>query len=248
MTNWARKRQLSLAAHLLFGFVPLAVGTVAAFTVWSALFGSWQPAAILLGTLEILAIASLILYIAHIEWPLAWVRHLIPFLSMVPLGYELYRLLEPNGWAIAGSLALAVTGWFVYLSYCLFRSLEGLFIDPIEAARERAYTEMQSLRLTLSVWEEASKAVHGFANAVHTVQPRIHDVQPSMPLLTAQPTSHPKMRLIATLAQVKAAEGGWALDEATIQQQTRVDAHTVHVLVTLVRSGQLVLTEGSNDA
>ena len=248
MHHWVARRRISLAAHIIFLLVPLGAGTLAAFTVWTELFGSPWVAVGLIATLEVLALSSLILYIGRIQWPLAWLRHIIPFFWMVPLGYELYRYLAPQmeGWLVgAGVLALVVTGWLVFLAFQLLHSLERLFIDPVEAVRERAIEQMEGLRTTLSSWQEASGAVQSFVQGVQATAPYPQlPEQPTMPLLQAPADSHPKMQRIVGLAALQNANGTWALSIADIQRETRVATEVVEIVVKLVRTGQLVVVEG----
>lgn len=253
MTNWTGQRKLSLAIHVLFIALPLGMATAAAFTWWSALFGDPWMAAGLITTLEVLALTSLALYIVRIEWPLAWLRQVIPFFSVIPLGRELYTYLEPNTgvvWAVVA--ATAMTAWFVWIAFTLLRSLEHLFISPLEAVKEYSRQRMESLALTLGEWQTASQAVQGFAETVvgvghQTQAPLLLDTQATMPVLQTSTAGHPKMSRIAGLAALRATDGTWAMTSAAIQQDTRVSFEVVDVIVRLVRSGQLMLVEATDE-
>lgn len=248
MTNWNRSRKVSFAVHLAFIALPLALATAAAFNWWSSAFGDPWIAAALIATLEILGITSLILYIQRVQWPLMWLRHLIPLFSTIPFGYELYTYLEPNvGIGGAIPLACAVVVWFAWIEFILLRSFETLFITPLEAVQEATRTRMESLALNLSEWQTAATAVRSFAQSVVMVDhaPQgLEDVQPTMPRLLPAPNANPKMLDIARAALLRGSTGEWLLTVDDIVRDTHIERSVVLTVVKLVRGGHLVFEGG----
>lgn len=165
MEHWTRKRKISFVVHVGFVAVPFGFSTVSAYLFWRALFNSDWLAAPMIIVVDVLALAGLVLFIAQIESPFVWLRHLLPFVSIVPLGWELYLLLEHNGPALAWSLTLIVTTIMVAIAWQCFRAIERLFVDPIEAARERAKERVRDLDLRLAELRVMEEAAGGFVTA-----------------------------------------------------------------------------------
>lgn len=260
MINWTRKRQVSLVAHLIFLIIPLCASTGAAWMWWSTLFNSGWIASGIIATLEVLGISSLILYISRIEWPLAWLRHFIPFLSIIPLGYELLRAAQgaTDGSIVASIAATLVTCWLIYIYFRLLHSLEHLFIDPVTAMREKAKEQTEGLSMTLAGWQTMTRDVEAFAGMVMasrqlTAPPaEITVSQSAMPLLTtSNVVAHPKMQLIVEYARAEAIVANerdkWLYTIPEIQKHTRCSYATVDVITRLVRSGQLTMVDSNGD-
>ena len=263
MSNWGQRRWTSLIVHVVFAAIPFMASTAAAFNLWAALFGAgnWGYAALAVGTMEILALSSLILHIAHIEWPLSWLRHTLPFISILPLGWGLYELLAPNAgpWAVA--IAVPATIWLVFLSFQLFTSMERLFIDPIEAMRERTTNDMKVLATTLTSYQVATRSMHDFAlgvldpgsvnqlQDVSPIHPALTADQPTVPLLQASEDAHPRMLEIAMLAGKRTSDGAWLYSSEEIRAHVPVAMPVIDVIVRLVRGGHMAVAteEPSHD-
>ncbi len=112
--------------------------------------------------IDALALTGLVLYIARIASPFQILRHALPFVSIVPLGIELYRVLLPNGPWIAGAIAVFATAIMVTVAALCFRTIEQLFISPLDAAREKASQDVQALTLTMEQLRVVSEAVSVF--------------------------------------------------------------------------------------
>lgn len=162
MKHWTKKRKISFAVHAGFVAVPFGFSTVSAYLFWQALFDSGWLAAPMIVVVDALALAGLVLFIAQIESPFVWLRHLLPFVSIIPLGWELYLLLEHNGPALAWPLTIIVTTTLVAISWQCFRTIERLFIDPVTAARERARERVRDLDLRLAELRVEEEAARGF--------------------------------------------------------------------------------------
>src|SRR5689334_14696055 len=103
---WTKRRKASLAIHVAFMLVPFTLSTVSALLFWRAMFGGWWLAVPMVAVIEVLSLAGLVLFLAKIESPFVALRHLLPFISIVPLGRELYLQLRQNdpltAWGLTG--------------------------------------------------------------------------------------------------------------------------------------------------
>lgn len=190
-TPWVRARKISLAVHVLVLSLPFGTATLSSFFFWQSLFHDSGLALLIVFIAEALALSSLVLYIARISWPLAWLRHALPFISIVPLGWEMYLLLRGNSPGIAIATSGIVTIWFVFLSFRLFRSLEDLFIDPILAAAEVEIERNEQSRIALTsalerlrLLESTRQQMWGEISGMYARSEGIIDIQrPSQPKL-----------------------------------------------------------------
>jgi hypothetical protein len=126
------------------------------------MFNSWVLAVPMVAVIEVLALVGLALFILRIESPFTGLRHLLPFISIVPLGRELYLLLMHNDPWVAWSLTVLATLVLVVISWQCFRTIERLFIDPLDAAREKARAQVATFTRTLAQLEEMNGIVDGF--------------------------------------------------------------------------------------
>ena len=145
MTHWTRKRLASFWIHAVIVIVPFLFATVSAWLFWYALFQDGVIASAMVFVIDALSLLGLILYITRIASPFHVLRHALPFVSSVPLGIELYRVLEPNGMALAVTIALLATSIMVTVAALCFHTIELLFIPPLDAAREKAIADVQAL-------------------------------------------------------------------------------------------------------
>lgn len=155
MREWSKRRKASFAVHAGFLAVPFLASTASAWMLWYTLFGqTWQAGAFataMVLTVDALAFAGLVLYIARIDSPFQPLRHVIPLVSVVPLGIELYALLSGvDGWIRGGVAGLVTLIFVVVAHYCLV-TIERLFIDPVQAAQERASEDARALGILLAV-------------------------------------------------------------------------------------------------
>ena len=103
---WTRRRWASLAIHVAFVSVPFTLSTVSALLFWHEMFGGkWELAVPMVAVIEVLALVGLVLFLTRIESPFVHLRHLLPFISIVPLGRELYFQLQGNAPIVAWSQA-----------------------------------------------------------------------------------------------------------------------------------------------
>ncbi len=145
MKHWTTKRLASFIIHTIIVLVPFSFSVVSSLLFWHSLFGSWYLAAPLVGVIDGLALLGLILAIIGIASPFQALRHLLPVVSVVPLGVELYNALAHNGAWVALGAAGVVTIILVLIAWQCFSTIEALFIDPVAAAKEKARAQLQQL-------------------------------------------------------------------------------------------------------
>lgn len=162
MTHWTLQRRISFGVHTGIVLIPFSFSAVSAWLFWYGLFHDAAIASAMVVVVDVLALLGLILYITHISSPFQGLRHALPFVSIVPLGIELYSVLEPNGWGLAALIAALATGIMVTVAALCFRTIEQLFIPPLEAVREKAERDVQALLLTMEQLRVVSSAVDVF--------------------------------------------------------------------------------------
>jgi len=194
---WTRRRWASLAVHVVFVSVPFTLSTVSALLFWQAMFNSWWLAVPMVAVIEVLSLIGLALFILRIESPFTVLRHLLPFISIIPLAREMYLLLAHNEAWIAWSLTTLATVVLVIISWQCFKTIERLFIDPVAAAREKAHEQVAAFQRTLAQHEEMSLIVDSFVSerldyhrSVTTVQPLA--IESSAPVLSLSKTARVK--------------------------------------------------------
>jgi hypothetical protein len=162
MKHWSKTRKLSFAVHALFVTVPFLASTVSAFVLWRDLFGSGWYAVPMVAVIDVLSLTGLILYIARVPSPFVPLRHALPFVSVVPLGRELYLLLEQNGWLVATCVTAIVIALFTWIAWQCFTTIERLFVPPVVAAREKTREQLEALSISLAQLGETSDVVREF--------------------------------------------------------------------------------------
>lgn len=164
MTQYlTQQRKWSLAIHVAFVLVPFTLSTVSALLFWAAMFhDNWWLAASMVAVIDVLSLAGLVLFLTRIASPFVALRHLLPFISIVPLGRELYLQLQHNDPWVAWSLTILATLILVVIAWQCFRTIERLFIPPIEAAKEKAREQIGALTVTLAQLDEMNGIVDGF--------------------------------------------------------------------------------------
>lgn len=209
MHYWTRSRWMSLAIHVVIVLIPFLVSAVSAFLFWQRLFLSPLIAGVMVSVVDVLALLGLVFYIAQIESPFQFLRHLLPFVSILPLGLEMYALLAHNSLWIAVSVASVVTIILVVIAWQCFRTIESLFIDPISAARQHAQHHLQHLVIADAALRATREAATQFAQAWATTD--------TPQLSSADGTVTPQL----TTAEVKALAAQRNVSERTIWRQLK---------------------------
>lgn len=201
MNYWTNRRKASLIVHSTIVLIPLLFGTISALHFWYGLFQSWWVAAPMVAVIDVLALLGLILFICRIESPFVWLRHALPFVSIVPLGVELWQLLTPHNtlWVTVPVTVLA-TAIMVGVAWRCYVTIERLFVDPLTAAaelmqeqalaaRQRMTQQVQALTVTLSAMAEQQQlAVSAIQEWSQRPQLLIGAAQPAMAALTGEVT------------------------------------------------------------
>lgn len=215
MRHWTNRRKASLAIHAGIVLIPLVFGTISALLFWQSLFQSWWVAVPMVAVIDVLALLGLILFICRIESPFVHLRHALPFVSIVPLGIELWRLLTPHNtvWVTAPVTVLA-TAVMVGVAWRCYVTIERLFIDPVAAAaelmqeqalaaRQRMTQQVQALTVTLSALTEMQElAVDAVQEWSQRPQLTITAVQPAMPALTGAVTPAVSTQAVKAYAEL----------------------------------------------
>ena len=183
MKHWTFKRRLSFWIHATIVIVPFLFSTVSAWLFWYGLFQDGLIASAMIVVIDALALIGLIMYITRISSPFQVLRHALPFVSIVPLGIELYGVLEPNGRALAVTVALLSTAIMVTVAALCFRTIEQLFIPPLDAAREKAEQDVAALTLTMEQLRVVTQAVDVF-RSMSAPQLIVSETIESAPTLT----------------------------------------------------------------
>lgn len=159
---WTKRRWTSLAVHVAFVSVPFTLSTISALIFWHDMFGGWGLAIPMVAVVELLSLVGLVLFLTRIESPFIYLRHLLPFISIIPLGREFYLQLRHNAPIVAWSLTVLATLILVIIAWQCFRTIERLFISPVEAAKEKAREQIGALSVTLAQLDEMNGIVDGF--------------------------------------------------------------------------------------
>ena len=197
MKHWTRKRLASFWVHAIIVIVPFLFSTVSAWLFWFSLFQDGVIASAMIVVIDALALIGLIMYIARIASPFQVLRHALPFVSIVPLGIELYNVLAPNGMALAVTISLLSTAIMVTVAALCFRTIEQLFIPPLDAAREKAIADVQALTLTMEQMRVVSEAVAVFRESASPPQLIVAETIESEPAITPLSKTEQVRRLAA---------------------------------------------------
>ncbi len=206
MQHWTSRRKASLMVHVVIVLIPLIFGTISALLFWQRLFQSWLIAAPMVAVIDVLALLGLVLFICRIESPFVRLRHALPFVSIVPLGIELWKLLTPyNAPWVTAAITVLTTAIFVGVAWRCYVVIERLFIDPVaaaaeqlqeqaELARQRMTQQVQALTTTLAALTDmqmmAAEAVQDWSQ-----RPQITIVHP--PALAAPAVSRAQAKAYA---------------------------------------------------
>lgn len=214
MKHWTRKRWASLGIHTGIVLVPFSFSAASALLFWHGLFQSWLIAVPLVAVIDVLALLGLVLFIVRIDSPFQALRHLLPFVSIVPLGVELYAALEHNGVWVAAGVAGIVTVILVLIAWQCFRTIEALFIDPVTAAREQARAQLQALAISQAQLMEVRAISEAFVvewQTAHTATSQPASLPHSEPQAAQLGATGDTLETLrATAAHMRAAGHSWS--------------------------------------
>lgn len=187
-TYWTPRRWTGLAIHGLLALIVLAWSASSSFHFWSWAFTNSVYAYGAVACIDALALLGLVMHIARIPSPLSIARHALPLVSALPLGVDMHsqfaHLQDVQAWA----LTLFVTALLVVLSFVVWRHIEQLFIDPVEAARQYAQQRMQALHTVSAQMGAMQEVADGFVQqhqqraigAMQSLQPAVQPMQLAM--------------------------------------------------------------------
>lgn len=148
--HWTNRRKASLAVHIGIVLIPFCFAAVSAGALWYSLFRDWWVAVPIVIAFDVTALLGLLLYIAKIDSPFQVLRHLLPFISVVPLGVELYQLLRVhNGIGLSATVAFIVTTLMTLIAWRCYVTIERLFVSPEVAARQMMQEQVRQLTTML---------------------------------------------------------------------------------------------------
>jgi hypothetical protein len=157
MRNWSTKRRVSFAVHAIYVLIPAVAAIIAALRLWDELFGSMWVAIPLILCVEGIALIGFVFKLMRVESPFVPARHFVPAFSLLTLSYELGRfLVERNGWEVGLGVTALVVAVFGTLFVKSFGVIEGLVIDPVTAAEEKA--REQAGAIMVQVAEHSARA------------------------------------------------------------------------------------------
>lgn len=235
--HWTNRRKASLIIHSVVVLIPFTFSTGAAALFWHGLFRSWWIAAPITAVIDGLALLGLALFICRVPSPFQWLRHVLPFISVVPLGYEALLLLYAyNDAVLSAIIASIVIAVMVFVAHRCFVTIERLFVDPLTAAmehadeqataerrrivmaaviaRQRMTQQVEALTETLTAMAEQEQlAVSAIQEWSQRPQLTITAQQPALP---APDTT---LTLQATRRQVRAYADRTGVSERTVYRQ-----------------------------
>jgi hypothetical protein len=171
MIYWSTRRKISLAVHSLLAALLLVWSLNASVAFWQSLYADVVFAYGTVAVIDCIALLGMALHIARVQSPLRWLRHLLPFVSALPLWSELFAQFGHLGARSRYALTAFVTAVLVGLAWLAWHTIERLFVDPVEAAGERMQEQLEIVRTTMRQLHDAHTRVHSFAAEYITVQP-----------------------------------------------------------------------------
>lgn len=143
---WTNKRKVNLIIHAALALLLLTWSVSSSLHFWNWAFQDDGYALGALIVLDGLALLGFMLHIFKIVSPLTHSRHALPLVSAVPLVFDMHGQFDhlQNGYQ-TWSLTIGLTALLVALSFVVWQTIEGLFISPVEAAKEYAKASMQAL-------------------------------------------------------------------------------------------------------
>jgi len=152
LKHWIRHRKASLLIHGIYAAGWLIAGAISAGLFWHELFQSILIAVGLVASVELLALVGLGCKLASIPSPFQPLRHVLPYISVLPLGYELHKILTAVGNPLWVSLltVVVVASIAIFIAWRCWGTIEMLFNDPVKAAQEQAKEQVGVFKIELA--------------------------------------------------------------------------------------------------
>lgn len=175
-TYWTARRWITLAVHAALALLLLAWSTSSSLHFWRFVFTDPIYSYGALSCIDGLALLGLLLHLARIQSPIAAARHALPLVSAVPLGYDMHGQFVHFANALTWVFTIGVTALLVALSFVVWRTIEQLFISPVQAAQDYATEQMQGLQLRAAQLQVMQRAADDFVQqhqqrALNAIQP-----------------------------------------------------------------------------
>lgn len=189
---WTIQRWASLLIHGALAIVLLAWSISSAFHFWDMAFADDIYAYGAIICIDGLAFLGLVLYIFRVESPLVHARHILPIASAVPLVFDMHNQFAHFENGLTWVFTVSITLLLVALSFVVWTTIERLFVQPEEAAREYAKQQMQSFNTRATQLQVMQQEADGFVamhmqRAMETAQ-RAFVQQPTLAMET-----HPRL-------------------------------------------------------
>lgn len=144
-TYWTKSRWISLAVHVALALLLLVWSTSSSIHFWTFAFTDPIYVYGAVSCIDGIALLGFALHLMQVESPLASARHALPLVSALPLAFDMHKQFMHLDGPIAWVLTIGITALLVALSFIVWRTIERLFISPVQAAREYAERQMQTL-------------------------------------------------------------------------------------------------------
>ena len=144
-TYWTKSRWISLAVHVALALLLLIWSTSSSIHFWTFAFTDPIYVYGAVTCIDGIALLGFALHLMQVESPLASARHALPLVSALPLAFDMHKQFMHLDGPIAWVLTIGMTALLVALSFIVWRTIEQLFISPVQAAREYAERQMQTL-------------------------------------------------------------------------------------------------------
>lgn len=200
--HWTWEQWVSLVFHVALVGIPFGIATYSTLYFWHELFGNWAMPPLLVAVVEIPALAMFVFHIAGIESRFLFLRHLLPVVSAVPLGWSLHLALLTNGNStfVAWLATVVVAVVLMAVSALALLSVEDLFVTPVEAATRRARKQVSQLANTFAMLDEMNGVTATFVSDYKQSALRVAERAGLLTTTTAQITAPTETRIYSAVA------------------------------------------------
>lgn len=207
MTYWTKKRLTALLVHAALAALLLVWSLGSSLHFWTYAFTDAVYAYGAVICIDGIALLGFILHVARVQSPLAHARHVLPFASAVPLGYDMHKQFVHLGGVQTWAFTIGITALLVVLAFVVWRTIERLFISDVEAARAYAEEHMHALQVRSEQMHVMREAADAFVQKHLAFQAdALQPVQLPAPVATvyARPAGPPEQPLLGADADAQA--------------------------------------------
>ena len=160
MFLWTAKRWSTFCILCTMIAVLLSFSIPSSIAFYNWIFGDMRVAVGLMAIIDVVCLVTYCMHLANIHTRITFLHNITPFASAVPL-YHLFNELAAKQlsgyWPI--TVSIGATGLIVALSFYIYKSIEDLFIDPVQLAEERATHHMQGLLLIKTQYDAMQRVM-----------------------------------------------------------------------------------------